>query len=300
MVGAGISAGGALRDALAFTHFAWRRAWGIQVLSAIGVALLFVSLRGRLSASQAWDMWSIGWAVTAVTAAPLAGTLLRLRLGGAAMKCMGPAGLQFGMTELRLLVIALAWAGATLLTILPLVAVSAFAFVVFRGFGMAELPLLGPVRVSFLLAALFFLSTLAVYGYGLARMSLALPATVGKRRLVLWEAWQLGRGYVGTLFWGQAISLTPSVLLFVAVIQLNALAVHDPTWGSLIAWPLPDAVMAGVVIGSVMSFIQAPLSLGVIAAVYCDQRQVRTEMTRQPVDTMVVRLASLRDPFARA
>ena len=292
MAGAGISAVRVLRNALAFTRGAWRRAWGIQALAAAGVALVFVSLRGRVPPSQAWDLWTIGWAVVAVTAAPLVGTLLRVRLGGAAQRCMGPAGLQFGMTELRLLTIAVAWVGATLLTVLPMVAISAACFVIFRDLGMVELPLLGSLRISFLMAAVFCLIVLGLYAYGLARLSLALPATVGKRRLVLVEAWRMSQGYAGPLIWGVIASLAPSLLLVAAAVELDALALQDPTWGAMSRWPLPDAILAGAVFGSVLSFIQAPLTLGVVAAVYCARRtrEIRRTRIRNPVQNFPVRV----------
>jgi len=289
---AAITAGQAIRDAGDFTRVAWRGAWAVQALFAAGAAMLFVAVRGRLASDVGWDLSAIGLAVMATTAAPLVAALLRLRLGGSAFRGLGPAGLQFGLAELRLLVIAAGWAAGTLLAVLPLIAISAFVFVVFRDAGMASLPMVGEVRVSFLVVAGVWLLGLAAYVYVAGRMLLTLPASVGKRRLVLSHAWALSRGQVGGLLGGLLLSLGPGVAAVFAAIQLDRLAVQDPDWGALSSWPLPDAILAGAVFGSLLSFIQIPLTLGVLAAVYCAQRQRRMERTRTVrVPTSLIRLA---------
>lgn len=282
MARAAITAGQAARDALEFTIGAWRDAWAVQALFAASLAMLFVSLRGRLSPAEAADLGSIGFAATLLLSVPLAAALLRLRVGGAALRGLGPGGLQFGMAELRLLVIGIAAVGAGLLAWLPVVAVSAAVFVAFGGAGMVEAPLVGPIRVPFLVAAGVWLAAMLGYLYLAARVSLCAPATVGKRRLVLKEAWALSRGQAGAILGGLLATTAPLALLAAATVFLDRLAVHDPDWGAMQTWQLPDSIMAGAVLGAAIAFVQAPLTIGVLGAVYCAQRTRRMEKTQVP------------------
>ena len=277
-----ITAGQAAREALDFTIIAWRDAWAVQALFAASLAVLFVGLRGRLSPADAADLSGIGFAASVLLAVPLAAALLRLSLGGAALRGLGPGGLQFGLAELRLLVIGLAGLGVALLAWLPVVAVSAAVFVAFGGAGMAELPLIGPIRVSFLVAAGVWFAALAAYLYLAARASMCAPATVGKRRLVLMDAWAIGQGQAAAILGGLAATAAPLVLLATATVFLDRLAVHDPDWGPMRNWQLPDSIMAGAVLGAAIAFVQAPLSIGVLGAVYRAQRARRMEKTRVP------------------
>jgi hypothetical protein len=282
MARAAITAGQAAQDAIDFTVRSWRDAWAVQTLFAAGLAMAFVGLRGRLDPADAGDLSTIGWATTLMLTGPLVAALLRLRIGGSALRGLGPGGLQLGLAELRLLVIGVAGAGAALLAWLPVVAVSAVVFIAFRPAGMAELPLLGPIRVSFLVAAGVWLAALAGFFYVAARMALALPATVGKRRLVLLEAWSLAEGQAGALVGGLLLTGLPLLALGAATLFLDRLAVQDPSWGAMRTWQLPDSIMAGAVLGAVVAFVQLPLSVGALGAVYCAQRARRMERTRVP------------------
>jgi hypothetical protein len=277
-----ITARQAARDALDFTLSAWREAWAVQGLFAAGLAMIFVGLRGRLPAILAADLLSIGLAVSALIAAALAGALLRLRIGGSALRGLGPGGLQFGLAELRLMVIGLAAGAAALLAWLPVVALSAVVFILLRDAGMADIPFVGPLRVSFLFAAVVWIAAAAVFAHFAARIALAVPASVGKRRLVVMEAWRLGQDQAGAILGGLALSAFPLIATVAAAVLLDSMAVMDPAWGAMSRWPLPDAIIAGTVLGAVVAFVQAPLSLGVLAAVYCAQRTRRMERTAVP------------------
>lgn len=288
-----ITAGQAVADALDFARGAWRGAWAIQLLFAAGLALIFVSLRGRLSTADASDLGSIGWAALLVTAPSLAASLLALRIGGASLRGLGPAGLQLGPAELRLVVLTFAGAGAAMLAWLPVVALSAVVFVAMSGAGMADFPGIGPLRVSFVLAAAVWAAALFLFVYACGRMALAPAATVGKRRLVLVEAWALGKGLTGVLLAALMLASLPTALTLMAAVLLDGIEVVDPVLGVLRTWPVADAAVAGAVFGVVIAFIQAPLFAGVLGAVYCAQRARRTELSRAPRATVhVLRRAS--------
>lgn len=279
-LGRAITAIEALEDATDFARDIWRDAWGVQGLFALGVALVFVSIQAGLPSAIAWDLGTIGWALLLATILPLTGALIRLNIGGVALRDLGPLGLQFGRGEACLFVLAIAGAGASLLALLPLVAVSAIVFIVFHGLGMASLPLLGEVRIPFLIAAAVWIAGLGAYVYAGARLSLAPVATVGKRHLVLAQAWALGEGQVGAVLGALVFSLCPLILTVGLLVWMDGWVTIDPILGRMRTWDLPQAALGGVVLGAVMAFIQIPVALGVISAVYCAQRERRLVETR--------------------
>ncbi|OYX32484.1 MAG: hypothetical protein B7Y99_08380 [Caulobacterales bacterium 32-69-10] len=269
----GETAGEAVSSAFAFAQDAARRLWGVQALAAFGVAVVFAALRGRMSASEAADLWRVGWWTILVSAAPLWAGLYRLELGGKALRTLGPAGLQFGLAEIRLIVLAAAFVAASAFVWLPVVAVSALIFVLFRFAGAATLAHVGEVQVSFLIVLALWLGVLGVFAWICARCAFAPAATVGKRRLVLREAWDLGRGRTLAVLGGWLLVQAPTVLVVVLLALLDEVARHDPMWGARGRWPLADAAVGGLVLGLVMAFVQAPLTVGVLGYLYRARRE---------------------------
>lgn len=259
---------GLMDRATAFAREAWRRAWGIQALAAVGVALVVVSVRGRTPAQTADDLWAIGAALVLISAPPLWAALYRLQLGGSALKELGPAGLQFGAAELRLVGGALAFLFGSALAWLPVVAISALVFVLLRPLGMLSLGPLGPVMVSFIVAAAVWLACLGLYTYATARLALAPAATVGRRRTMLFAAWPLTEGQAWTVFKAWLQAQVPLALALVALVAINLLEADDEAWRAHGLWPWPDALAAGLLLGIIYAFVQAPLTTAVLGALY--------------------------------
>jgi hypothetical protein len=278
-------------SAAVFAREAAHRLWGVQLLGAFGVALLFVSLRGRMSPADAADLGRIGWWTVLVTAAPLWAGLYRLELGGAAGRGLGPAGVQFGSSEIRLIVLTIAFLAAVALIWLPVVAVSAIVFVLFHGAGQVALGPLGSVQVSFLVVAGVWLAALLGFVWACARVAFAPAATVGKRRLVLREAWDLGRGRVPIVLASLTLAQAPTLLAAALIALVDSLELQDPVVGALNRWPLPDAVVGGLVVGLIAAFVHAPLTVGVLGYLYRDGRERRRWLT--------VRMAFGRKPESR-
>jgi hypothetical protein len=275
----GLTIADAAASAAEFTRDAARRVWGAQALMAFGVALIFASLRGRMSPGDGHDLWRIGWWTVLVIAAPLWAGLYRLELGGAARRGLGPAGLQFGMAEIRLIVLSGAFLGATLFVWLPVVAVSALVFVLFRGAGEASLGLLGHVRVSFLIVTAIWLAALGGFAWACARAAFAPVATVGKRRLVAQEAWALGRGRVTTVLAAWTLAQAPAALALALLGLMDSMQLKDPVAGALGRWPLVDAAVGGAALGLVVAFLQLPLTVGVLGYLYRARRERARQLT---------------------
>jgi hypothetical protein len=275
----GLSVADAAASAAEFTRDAARRVWGALALMAFGVALVFASLRGRMSSGDSHDLWrSGGWTVL-VVAAPLWAGLYRLELGGAARRGLGPAGLQFGMAEVRLIVLSGAFLGASLFVWLPVVAISALVFVLFRGAGEASLGLLGQVRISFLIVAAIWLAVLGGFAWACARAAFAPAATVGKRRLGVQEAWALGRGRVATVLACWTLAQAPTALALALLGLMDSMQLKDPVAGALGRWPMVDAAIGGAALGLVVAFVQLPLTVGVLGYLYRAQRERTRQLT---------------------
>jgi hypothetical protein len=267
------TAADAVGSAIAFARGAARRLWGVQALAAFGIAVVFMSLRGRMSVAEAADLWRLGWWTILVVAAPLWAGLYRLELGGKALRGLGPAGLQFGMAEARLILLAGAFLTASALVWLPAVAVSALIFVLFRFAGQVALAHLGEVQVSFLIVLAVWVAMLGGFAWACARFAFAPAATVGKRRLVLRAAWDLGRGRAASVLLAWALAQAPMLLAMALLALADQVEMQNLVWGEGRRWPLFDAALGGLVLGAVAAFVQAPLTVGVLGHLYRARRE---------------------------
>lgn len=256
-----ISPAWSIRHAFDFTCTVWRRAWAIQLLAAMGPTLLFVAHVGFLDRETAADLWGVGLAMTLVTIAPLMGALLRLRIGGASEAELGPGGLQLGVGEARLLAALVGSVAASLVALLPLVAVSALILVLFRGLGLVDLGGAEPVPVSFFLVGLAGLATLAACGYGLVRLALILPAIIDRSRFALQDGWRASAGAEGALAMGLLLSLSPTAVVVASGLWLDR-------FNGTLGWAWEDAAVAGALFSGILTFVQAPMTLGLLGGVY--------------------------------
>ena len=270
MARASLTAKEALADGLAYVRDAWRDVWAVQLLLALGVAVLFVSLMGK-GPDHPGELFCIGAAIMLVALAPLYGALYRIELGGKAERSLGPAGLQLGMAEGRLWVVWLVRGVSLLAAFLAATALSALVFIVLRPLGMIPLGPLGEFRTAFLIAAALWLGAGALSVYVVARLSLASPASVDGERLVLSELWPTTAR--------QAVSLSATwiAVRLPSVALLLALGLIDTLENGHLAvrkWPLIDAAFAGVLAGGVLAFVQAPLAVGALSAFWrCNRRE---------------------------
>ena len=259
-----VTANQALADGLAYVRDAWRDVWGVQLLLAIGVALVFVSQMGR-GVSNPSELFAIGAAVIMVAVAPLYGALYRIELGGPCEHTLGPLGLQLGKAEGRLWIIWLVRAVGALGAALAVTAVSAITFILLRPLGTIRLGSGQSWQISFLIAAGLWFAAGAACVYVFARLSLVSPTSVDRDRLVLSEIWPTNRRQSTSLTAAWIAVRIPSlilllVFLLIGGLQNGRLAIRP--------WPLLDAAVAGVFIGGVLAFVQAPFAVGALASFY--------------------------------
>lgn len=223
---------------------AWRGAWGAM---AVYVALTAVMI---FMGDSSWR-WLVAVAAGAAGLA-LKGGLLRTALRKPAG--LGPAGLQFGKPEARLL-------GAALLCLLLIaMIVAVLGLVLLAVAGMAELDAdaiaqrrwaeageawkLAVVTLAGL-GALFVVLSLFV------RLSLYAPATVARGRMVSLDSFIIVRGAGWPLFAGLLLTSAPVIILAL----LASEGMLAGSWGALV-WAV---VLAG---------LQAPLTTGFVSAAY--------------------------------
>jgi hypothetical protein len=273
-----ITAAEAVQEAMEFARSSWRRAGLIQLVAAAGIAMLFISLRAPLAPAAAGRLSQAGLVVSLLAWAPLWAVLHSLALGGSAARRVWRGGLQFGWTELRFLVLGGAAVVAATLSLLPLVAISAGVFLVCHGMGQIDLWPFGRLQISFLIAALVWLAGAASLGYAAARLAFSPAATVSRRRLVIAEAWPLTEGRVGAVAAAWILAQGPAVLCLALLALADSLELLDNST----RWPMPDAIVAGAILGLIVAFVQAPLTSGVLGLMYRRQRTDRAEAAVEP------------------
>ena len=223
---------------------AWRGAWGAMAVCIILTsALIFLPDSG-------WT-W-LGAPATVVAGLALKGGLLRLALKEPAG--LGPAGLQFGKPEARLL-------GAALLCLLLIAMITAVVGLVLLAVaGMAELDADAIAQRDWAAAGEGWkLAVVTLAGLGavfvvlslFVRLSLYAPATVARGRMVSLDSFIIVRGSGWPLFAGLLATSAPVIIL--ALLASGGMLAGK---GGALVWTV---VMVG---------LQAPLTTGFVSAAY--------------------------------
>lgn len=244
-----------LQAALGATLRALPRLWlgaggALTVCAGVWLAPSFVGLSGW--ATAAWSLAALASSLVAL------GALARLSItddmAGARALGLGPAGLQMGLPEARLL-------GAALLCLIFLtMIVSILALVVLAIFGTAELDVAAiqardwarvgePWKMGLLTA--LGIGALAIPLLLTVRLSLFAPATLGRRQMVSLNSMGIAYGSFWPLLAGLVITALPKIVLL-GLIGAGVLAGQT-------------AEIARVV---VLVGLQLPLTLGFLGAAY--------------------------------
>ena len=241
--------GEALRATVDALSRLWRGAWGAILAAAVvwGVQPLAFGVAGMI-----WAPFGL------VATLALAGALGRIAitedLPQARRLGLGPAGLQFGRPELRLL-------GAGLLCAVFLAMIlSVVALVLLALFGMAELnaqaielrqwSAVGPVWKLALLALVTAFALFAVVAFAV-RLSLFAPATIGRGHMVSLQSMSIARGAFWPLLVGLIVTSAPKIALVLL-------------WGA----GLLSGTAGWIVFAVVLTSLQAPLTMAFVGAAY--------------------------------
>jgi hypothetical protein len=241
--------GEALSAAIASLSRLWRGAWGAILLAAV-----------------VWSAKVVAAGVTSLVWAPfglistlmLAGALSRIAIGddlaSARRLGLGPAGLQFGLPELRLL-------GASLLcAVFMAMILSVVALVLLAVFGMAELDARaielrqwGAVGPAWKLVLLALVTLFALYAVLVlvVRLSLFGPATLGRGHMVSLNSMGIAQGSFWPLLGGLLVVGLPKIVLLV-----------------LTGAGLLSGVIGWIVWAVTLTALEAPLTMAFLGEAY--------------------------------
>jgi len=254
---------GGLEAALRFLAPAWRGAWAVLVLASV---LGGVGLATRGAATHGL------WLTLALLAAVAAqGALYRLALSEGRP---GPAGLQWGRPEWRLLAAAiLTLVFLFILALLVFVVVLCFAYAVAstgKGFVASEIVTWAPAvegRGGIVASVVAIMCGLGLT-WAAARVSLAGAATVASGRVQMLSTWPLSRGVAWRIVLAKALVGVGPVAIMLVLTHISRLA--GPGSGAGAAWAFN--LVEGLVIGG----LWLPLSAGLMAYLYGRLRPVST------------------------
>lgn len=241
----------ALADAVAALPRLWAGALAALVaLAGVGLVPVMVRVPGDL----AGVVPGVATVLTLVATGALARLSITPDLKGARALGLGPGGLQFRWPELRLV-------GAALLCLIFLaMIVSILGLVVLAIFGGAELDVAAiQARDWAAVGAPWKLAVLAVVGVGavvvplvlLVRLSLFVPATLGRRQMVSLNSMGIAYGSFWALLAGLIVTSVPAIALR----------------GLIGSGVLTMAVASVVWIGGLVG-VQLPLTLAFLGAAY--------------------------------
>ncbi|MDR3509948.1 MAG: hypothetical protein P4L64_18840 [Caulobacteraceae bacterium] len=281
-----LSGSATINAAFSFVPDGWRGAWGALLLYAVPLALLQNGGTAVIAGLPKAGDWLSKLSVAEFIAAPVLviimlagllvsyGALFRIALerdtpGSGIADDLGPAGLQWGATEGRLL-------GAAVLMGLCFAPVALTAFGLFAApifLAASRAPSAGAMLSSFLMTLLVMVTAAPVMIWVTTRLSPFLPATVDQRRIVLFRVWPLTRGHFWAIFLANlVIAILGGVLVTVA--QMLALGLRPlllSATGSTMISAFPLGMLQSLAAVAVL-----PAKVGAMTYVYRTLRPSRS------------------------
>ncbi len=263
----------AVRAAFAFRRNHWRAVSSALAIVTLGSTL---DLVGQLSSQI--NLRYLGVPLSLIGIVISYAGLLRLAFqdehqGDPDMK-MGAGGLQWALPELRLLsVVGLMLVVVAIFTCLVLLLGVILAVTLLTSGAIQPISKLAtPEEVAAALtpqagaafSAFFFACTVGL-AYVFARLSLAMPATISRGAVAVFQTWVLTKGQAWRIFGAIVLSNAPSIAASLLLAALLSLMIGPAGVGKLsIVSALPLALIGGAVTG----FVQIPINVGLVAFLY--------------------------------
>jgi hypothetical protein len=257
----------AIDEAVDFVRGAWREAWAPMALTSVGWMLIVVGARAQIDFQAADLLERIGWALQ-IFNLPLLGALYRLGVGGRAYRGLGPAGLQLGGVEWRVLVVNAVLGVFCLFACLPLLFLSGLFFFLLHRLGGITLGPIGHWSWWFLLSSLFWVALIGWLIYMCARLGLATAQSVEHRRILPITGWPSTEGQGRVIAASFILTKAPAAIVILALWAFGWIEPSEAPIGLHGPWPLPEAIGAGAVAGLILSVVEAPLSVGLLIFFY--------------------------------
>ena len=251
-------------EGTALARSAVRECWLPIVILVAAHTILF--LKSHAAASD-WSPGALSWIapLAFVLYVPLYGALYRSALGGRDLRTLGFGGLQWSGVEWRLIAVGVVIVFLIALAASPFFAATGLAALFPASHAPVSLGLLGTwSRWAFIVTPIWLIF-LWLMAPRLARLMLGWPFSIARGTTEPFA----GVGPARHSGWPLLIALLIAQLpLLVAQLLVYALTLilGDAVMGG--AWPMPQAIGAGVVVGLLNVAVQAPLSAGVLAGAW--------------------------------
>jgi hypothetical protein len=251
-------------EASDFSRQAWRACWLPMALVTTGHTLQF--LHGNMSADE-WRPGLFGFLAYALMIfyLPLYGALYRTAIGGRPAAGRGPGGLQWGGVEWRLIAVGVVVAFLIGLSVMPFLAVMGILVLVLGAHRVVSVGPLGSFSYVGLASIPVWLLFFCLMAPRIGRLMLGWAYSTARAKTEPFGGWEPARRSGWPIAWALALAWIPLLLGYLTIYALTLIEGDALTPN---AWPLPEALGAGVLLGAMRAAMVAPLMVGVVTGAY--------------------------------
>ena len=251
-------------EASDFAREGWRACWLPILLVAAGHTLGFVNQHAARTDWRPgpWPFIAVGLMLFYV---PLYGALYRTAFGGRPAEGRGVGGLQWGGVEWRLIAVGIVIAFLTGLALSPFLAVTGVLALVFGSHHLVSLGSLGSLTYWAVAAVPVWLVFVLIMAPRVARLTLGWAYSTAFGKTEPFAGWTPAKRSGWTIAIALALAWAP---LLVGYLIAMALTMIESDTITPDAWPLPEAIGAGLLLGLLSAAVTAPLSVGVVCGAY--------------------------------
>ncbi len=253
-----------IAEASDFSRDAWRACWLPILLVTAGHALQF--LHGNMAAGE-WRPGVFGFLayVLMIFYVPLYGGLYRIAIGGRPAAGLRFGGLQWNGVEWRLVAVAVVIAFLVGLSLTPFLAAMGVLYLVFGSHRVVSFGPLGSFSYLAMASIPVWLLFVWLMAPRIARLMLGWAYSTAREKTEPFAGWEPAKRSGWPIACVLALAWVPLLLGYLVVYALT-LVEGDALLPN--AWPLPEALGAGVLLGALRAAVVAPLLVGAITGAF--------------------------------
>lgn len=268
---------------------AWRAGWAPILLLTLAHTVIFLD-RHVAHGGAATGLMTAAACALMIFYVPLYGALYRLALGGRIAGGRGVGGLQWDGVEWRLIAVGVVIAFVTGLVLMPFLAATGVIALVIGLDRTVPVDLLGPTALWKVLCLPVWLLCFVVMAARVSRLMLGWAYSSAREKAEPFAGWAPSKRSGWSIAWALLVCWTPLLIGYLGVlafsmIEADALAPQ--------IWPLPEAILAGIVLGLIKTAVVAPLSVGVLCGAYwlLEEREAQPAMADAGADDAAIHAA---------
>jgi len=253
-----------IAEASDFSRDAWRACWLPMLLVTAGHTLQF--LHGYMSSTE-WRPGVFGFLayVLMIFYVPLYGGLYRIAVGGKPALGRRFGGLQWNGVEWRLVAVGVVVAFLVGLSLVPFLAAMGVLALVFGSHKVVSLGLLGNLSYVAIASIPVWLLFFWLMAPRIARLMLGWAYSTAREKTEPFAGWEPAKRSGWPIAWVLALAWLPLLLGYLTVYALTLIE-GDALLPN--AWPLPEALGAGILLGALRAAVVAPLLVGAITGAF--------------------------------